>query len=165
MTTLAHYRGLLRTNKHRLDEELEAQAELQDRIAQEANLRDRDADRLADELKRIEGRLAADAKASDPKLTVDQVGAKVRRDRERLAAWERWQEALHEAREWSSLLEAWKVKGFTLRDLGALYGSDYFSLTQTSVGGGPSEGDMRRLIRDASRDAGEAPRRRRVVDA
>lgn len=171
MTTLAHYRGLLRTNKHRLDDELEQQAELQERIAQEVTrLQARVASR-ADELKRTESTLVEDAYKDATergvKITVEQANSKMRRNGDRQRVYDRLLVEQAELRDWENLLDAWKVKGFTLRDLGALYSSDYFSLTQVSVSSkSASAADMRRMIRDASRREDHAPApRRRVVNA
>lgn len=123
---ISMFRNMLRVNRHRLDDELEVQAEVMDRIAQNlTTMRSREIE-MADELKRCEARIFADSK--DGGATEKASEAASKRHPERVRAWQKWQAARSECDEWKELYEAWKVKGFTLRDLGALYAAEYFTV-------------------------------------
>jgi hypothetical protein len=128
MSTLQTYRNMLRINKHRLDDELEIQAELQERIsAQVARLNSQMLE-AKDDLAKVEARLTEDYR-EESKATKDTVEAKVKRHPDRQAAWEKFQMKRADHEEWAGLLEAWKVKGFSIRELCELYGSQYFALS------------------------------------
>lgn len=126
--TLEQARNMLGTNKHRLDDELEVQAEMMDRIGQRATLAEARARDLKDELLRLEGKIYLELKADDPKLTVGELDAKVRSDRDRLSTWTRYQQALVEESSWVRMLDAWRGKGFDIKVLAGLYTSQYFAV-------------------------------------
>lgn len=132
MTTLDNYRNLLRIDKHRLDDELEIQAEMQERISSEVARLNTRAQEAKDELARTEARLLEDAKDRDPKLTVSQLEASVKRHPDRTKAWAKYQAVRETYEEWVGMLDAWKTKGFKLADLGNLFASDYFAVNSLS---------------------------------
>lgn len=139
---LRGFRSRLRINKHRLDDELEVQAECQERIASRVTALEARALELKEELAKVEARLTEDFH-SEERGTKDAREAKVRRHPERVKAWERHQEALQAASQWAGLLDAWKAKGKDLQALARLFGDSYFSLTQVS---GPSTREFRRSM-------------------
>lgn len=129
---LQHYRGMLAINKHRLDDALECQAEVQEQISDTVAEMSARMLELKEELGKTEARLIEDFRQEE-RSTKDAVDAKVRRHPERVRAWERYQQALGDLARWDGLLDAWKGRGKDLQALGRLFGDQYFSLTQTSV--------------------------------
>lgn len=123
---LQSYRDRLRVNKHRLDDELEVQAETQERIADRLSEAEMTAARLKDELAKTEARLTEDYR-EEVKSTKDTVEAKVRRHKDRVDAWERHQEAVGDAAKWGHLLDAWKGRGKDIQALARLFGDQYFA--------------------------------------
>jgi hypothetical protein len=133
MSKIEQYRQMLRVNKHRLDDELEMQAEILDQISASVVLA---ASRVADakdELAKVEGALGDGFRDDDVKLTVAQVDARVRRDPQRVRAFERYhaQRAEHEA--WAGLYDAWKQKGYSIKTLADLYAANYFALASHQI--------------------------------
>jgi hypothetical protein len=142
-------RNQLRINRHRLDEELELQAFVAERISAEvARLNSRQL-HLADALKGVEARLLLDLKDNGEKLTVAEIDAKIRRSRERAAAFGEFQAARFDHDEWMGLQDAWRQRSYALKDLANLYSSDYFSATQVSAG---SSRSADRASRDSAVD-------------
>lgn len=133
MATLKEYRNMLRVNKHRLDDELEIHAEMQERISDEVGRLRAQLAEAHENLRRTEARLSDDFREEGTKMTVDAIASRVRRHRDRIAAWEREQQRAQELGQWEGLYEAWKVKGFNMRDLCALYGSQYFALASHQI--------------------------------
>lgn len=128
MPTIQQYRAMLVVNKHRLDDELEAQADVQERISREVVALNSAMLAAKDKLARVEGRLAEELREDEPKLTVELRAAKVARDPTRMSAWEALQSARAQHEEWSNLLEAWRQRGYSIKTLADLYGAQYFSL-------------------------------------
>lgn len=121
---------MLRTNKHRLDDELEIHAEMQERISAELNHAAARMHEAEEALKRCESRLTLEFREQGDRGTMDDIKARVRRDTARREAWERLQERTSAHAEWEALLDAWKVKGYNVRDLALLYQSSYFAMTE-----------------------------------
>lgn len=160
VATYEQYRNMLRVDKLRLDDELEVQAEVRQRIAEEvAKLNTRMLE-AKDALARTEANLLEDAKDNDPKLTVDMARAKVLRSTDRQRAWSSYQASRETFEMWKDLLESWDTKGHKLRDLGGLYIGDYFAIKSVSR----AEDRPRREVRQSDaerREWGEpAPQRR-----
>jgi hypothetical protein len=151
--TLAEIRAMLYINKHRLDDELQIQGDIMDRISTQVVLRNSAMIEAKDNLAKTEGRIAEDVRDTDVKMTVGMIDAKVKRDPERMRAWERYQEAraAHEA--WAGLLDAWKQKGYSIKTLADLYAANYYTLSSTQT-------SERNRSRDDAVDAGRAALRR-----
>jgi len=172
--TIEKYRGMLVVNKHRLDDELEIQADIQERISAEvATLNSRMLE-CKDDLAKIEARLSEEFRDSDAKLTVDGIKGKVLRHAERGRAWDRHQKAREDLEVAQGILDAWIKRGFSLKTLGELYTGQYFSVRSA---GAPRERPVRatsesrperaaRLAEDSIREAAPdmLPRRRRRED-
>ena len=127
------FRAMLRVNKHRLDDELEIQAELLEKIGVEcARQNSRQID-LKAKLEQIVGRLSEDIRDDEPKLTVGAVEAKVKREQDYQDAWTSYQSARAEHERWTVLQEAWRQRGFSIKTLADLYGSEYFKLDSTHI--------------------------------
>ncbi len=127
------YRRKLRVNKHTLDDELEEQPDIMDRISRKIVELNSKAQEAKDELAKTEGRIAEDVKESDPKLSLPVIDAKVKRSPDRVRAWQRFQNARAELEEWQGLLEAWKQKGYSIKTLADLYAANYFSVNSTTM--------------------------------
>lgn len=187
--SLEQYRGMLAIQPHRLDEELEIQAMIQDRIANQRAIANAKQLEAKDILARKESRIADELREDDPKLTVGGVNGKVARDPERLKAWDHYQACRTEFESWDGLYESWKTRGYKIRDLADLWIAQYYttdsytSKATASAGNDERRAAMRRNHQDrhinvaaaanensrAQRslvddDDAPAPRRRRVVE-
>lgn len=132
MSSLHEYTAALRVDKHRLDDELEVQAESQYHISQEVARKNSDVQAAKDALAAVEARLTLDLKSHEPKLTAEQLKALVQRHRDRAAAWQAWAAAREEYEMWLGLLEAWRQKGYALSKLAELHGQQYYAPSSTS---------------------------------
>lgn len=130
--TKAEARRLLPTSKHALDDELERQADVQDRISVAVAQAGMAATKAKDNLARVEASLLQDvhtnAANEGKKLTVDQAGGFVRRHRDRMRAFDELCRCQAEHEEWQGIYEAWRSKGFNLKALGALFEAQYFTI-------------------------------------
>lgn len=134
MATLQDYRNMLRLDRYRLDDELQIQAEVMDRISQEVNKLNSRMLAAKEELLRVEARLMVDiAEDATAKMTVAQLDAAVRRHRDRMAAWSSYDAARYAFDEWEALRDAWKQRGFSIKTLADLYTSQYFTITDHQV--------------------------------
>lgn len=130
MSTLNDYRNMLRINRHRLDDELEIQAEVMDRISQEVNKLNSQMLSAKEELLRVEARLMTEIAEDAPsKMTVAQIEAAVRRHKDRRDAWIKYDTARYSFDEWEALRDAWKQRGFSIKTLADLYTSHYFTIS------------------------------------
>lgn len=174
---LEKYRNLVPVNKHRLDDELEIQSDVQVRLGGFAASAEARMNEAKDKLARTEARLELDLREehSDRKLTKDEVGATVVRHKERVAAFDAYQEALHLHNQWARLYDAWKTRMSVMQALARLYSDNYWSSDSVSPGRKKRDEDTderRAEIRRAhgplseytTRADAEQPRRRRVVE-
>lgn len=155
MATLDQFRGMLRINKLRLDDELEIQAEIQEQIGREVARLSAQVQEAKDALIGAEGEFMDRAKERDPKATVDQLKGRMVDDARRRAAWERLSTLRLGHDEWDALLQAWITKGYKLADLGALYSSDYFAVRTVSR----PDGERRRELDQREEQSREAIQR------
>jgi hypothetical protein len=130
--TIEVFRNMLRVNKHRLDDELEIQAETQERISSHlARLNSRQLE-LKKSLDATEALVISRLKDNDAKMSNPVAEKEARRDREYVAAWQAWSVARQEHEEWLGLYEAWKSRGYQLKTLADLHGDSYFTIDSTS---------------------------------
>lgn len=165
MSTLEQYRNMLYVNKHRLDDELEIQPDIMGRISMQVVTRNSRMLTSKEELAKIEGRIGEELKEDDAKLTVALLDAKIKRDPERIRAWQAYLTARADHENWLGLLEAWRQKGYSLKTLADLYAAQYFSLNST----GTSERQIKREedgneLRSALRRAGQRDRQDQPLD-
>jgi len=158
--TADEVRNMLRVNKHRLDDELEIQPEIMQRIADRVVLMNSRMLECKDDLARVESRLTEDIKEDEPRLTVGQLDAKVKRHADRTRAWQKFQAARAEYEEWTSLLESWRQKGYSLKTLSELYAAQYFSVNYVDGARRVDTGASRAALREASTQASATTRRR-----
>lgn len=170
-TDLEEFRKMLLVRKNHLDDELEIQAEVMDRINRQVVLYNTRLLELKDGLVRLEARIGDDIKDEDPKLSNPVVDGKVKRNRERIEAWGRYQEARASLEDWQGLHESWKQKGFSIKTLADLYSASYFTLNSTSTSSRQRDRDLgydtrRSEMRKANEAKEETPTsrtRRRVI--
>lgn len=127
MDDLQTFRGLLRINKHRLDDELEVQAEVMGRISDKIASLAAKAAETSDALKTAEARIYRQLKDDDDKLTDKAADSAVRRHQDRARAFERVTLAHQELAQWQGLYDAWKARGFDVRKLCDLYSAQYYT--------------------------------------
>jgi len=160
--TYEQYRAMLPVHKHRLDDELEIQAQIMEQLSTEVIRLNARMLECKQALERIEGRLLFDFKDDDgPKLNAAQIDAKIKRDSGRVTAWQAYLQALSDHGKWQGLLDAWRQKGFSIKTLADLYASQYFQLHAHQVrqrnertGNDPEAQDrIRAELRIASRSA------------
>lgn len=143
------YRQLLRVNKHRLDDELEVQAEVMDRISDRIAKLTALVSEAENHLKVTEARLFREFKDTDDKITDKAADSAVKRHRERDQAFNRATEATQELAQWIGLHQAWKARGFSIGSLCNLYVAQYFTKDSHSIS---ARSDRRRGEEEALRE-------------
>jgi len=128
---LAHIKNMLRINKHRLDEELEIQAQIQFDISDSLATANARQSALKEELERSDAELLLDLRKSDVKRTVAELQAEILVDGEHLKRLREFQTAHKNYELWDGLYDSWKQRGFALKSLADLSMSNYFSVDTT----------------------------------
>jgi hypothetical protein len=128
------YRNMLRINKHRLDDELEVQSQVLDDISSKLTVLNSRTLEANDQLKLVEARLFRELKDDNEKMTDKNADALVKQDPDRKRAWQAAQAARAEHEDWSGLYDAWKARGFALRELCGLYVAQYFTIDSFTGG-------------------------------
>lgn len=149
MAELETFRRLLRVNKHRLDDELETQAEVMDRISDQISALAARSSEADNDLKLTEARLFRGFKNDDEKLTDKAAESAVKRDSERIKAFRAAVSASQELAQWNGLHEAWKARGYSINKLCDLYVAQYFTKDSHRVS---DRSDRRKGEAEALRD-------------
>lgn len=169
---LDYFRARLRVNKHRLDDELEQHADHLEKIGRYVASAARDEARLKRDLEKAEASRIRDLMLEDPKLSHAKASGDAKDKREVREAWEQHQEAKQRLVEWEALEKAWYQRGFDIKALAELFGSQYFVIN--SAGGavtGPPDAHSRAAMREATgsdfinRQTDKAHRRERSGEA
>lgn len=169
---LDYFRARLRINKHALDDELEQHADNLEKIGRYVASAARDEARLKRDLEKAEASRIRDLMSEDPKLSHAKASGDAKDKREVRDAWEKHQEAKQRLVEWEALEKAWYQRGFDLKALAELFGSQYFVIN--SAGGsvaGRDDAHSRAAMREAvgnafiNRQTDKALRRERADDA
>jgi hypothetical protein len=163
-----YFRARVRVNKNALDDELEQHADGLEKIGRFVASAAREEARLKRELERAEAEQVRDLMSDDPKLSHAKAVGDAKLKRPVRDAWEDHQAAKQRLLEWEALEKAWYQRGFDLKALAELYGSQYFVIN--SAGGGIPVDDRRRAMREASGSWGsqqttKAERRGRAEEA
>lgn len=161
--SIDYYRSRLRVDRNSLDDELEDHAELLEQISHAATLANSAALRAKDQLSKVEARLLEDLKAEDSSLTAQRLDAKVRRHPERRDAFDGWMRARENYEAWLGMQEAWKTRGFSIRNLSGLYSDQYFALDSTRAAPKRSRRAYEES-RERMAETREATTRRRVIE-
>ena len=162
---------MLPVHKHRLDDELEIQAQFMEQISTETIRRNARMLECKSNLEKLDGRLSAEFKDDDPKMTVGMIEAKVKRDPERITSWQIYLAAMSEHLKWQGLLEAWRQKGYSIKTLADLFAAQYFQLSshqshqRSERGNDPAAQDeVRRALRIAGRSTVATPEEKAQQD-
>jgi hypothetical protein len=138
---IGEFRGYLRINKHRLDDELEAQPELLFKISEAYELAAEKRDMLKETLDTTDAELDATAREeldrSEEKVTEAMVKAFIKTHRKHETAHRAYIAAKKQAGLLSALKDSFKDRGHYLRDLANLYNANYFerdSVRPTNAG-------------------------------
>ena len=123
---LDYFRGRLRIDRHRLDDELELQADHMDRIGSRVAQATRAEAFARRSFEREEASLIKDMCAADHKMPMARASVEVKLKREWDAQWSIYQEKKEELMLWESLQKSWYQRGFDLKALGDLYAHQYF---------------------------------------
>lgn len=171
--SISQARGLLFINKHALDDELEVQAETLYHIVEEQSKANGQLARAKNHLESVEAGLFQDFSDQTPKPTKDLILAQVQDSADRAKAFDLFLEAKEVADRWNGLFEAWRARGFALRELCGLHLANYYSSDSVS----PSQVRRRTAEevnsslcaeaagkRQESKDQERRPARRRVVE-
>lgn len=130
--TLDQVRRMLPTQKHRLDDELEIHADIQERISLQVTVHNSRVLETKDELAKLESRLIDDLKDGE-RISNEVAAGRVKRDPERVRAWQRYQAARAEHEAWLGVYEAWRSKGYGMKTLADLYMAQYFNVNDRSM--------------------------------
>lgn len=166
------YDAVVAINKHDLDRELELQAAFTYLISEHRSAAALRVSQTKDQLSVTEAQLRARIRRSGggregPKQTEADILAAVQEHRDRLIAWDDYQNARHMLDRWEGLFETWKQRGFALSKLGELFQANYY--TVDSAGGRTTEDkdwQRGRIALKQARSSREplARRKRAVID-
>lgn len=146
---------MLPINRHRLDEELEINAQVMDDIGRSVAK----ANSLMLEAKKqveiVEAQESERLREASDKMTNPQIEREVRRSRAYKDAWDHYQRLRHDHEEWESLYKAWTSRSYDLKALGELFAAQYFvidSVTGYAAKRPGQEEPLRARMRAASDD-------------
>lgn len=125
MDNIETYRGMLRIDRHALDVALMTQPDVMERISREVARLTRHAESCRESRKEAEANVVRDARASGK--SVADADAAMRGDPWRKKALAIELEADERLAEWKGLYEAWKARGYSIKDLVGLYSAQYFT--------------------------------------
>lgn len=167
-------RNMLRINRHRLDDELEINAQIMEMIGREVAKHNSRMLEMKKGVDSTEARVMADLKDADPKMSNPVAEKEAKRNKDYLSAWSAYQLARQTHEEWEAVYKAWVTRSFDLKALGELFAHQYFAIDSIHAPNlAPSEGTrtaMRERTGDYSRPRPEPaeepkPRRRTLVDS
>jgi hypothetical protein len=157
----------LMVQKSRLDEELEVQPVIMWRITEKLASCSRAVRDCKDRIKQLEAELSTNLKQADPKATVGQIDAQIQMSTARQQLAKQLSGMLEEEQEWSGLLDCWKTKGHSIRELSLLYQANYWTTDSISKRERPSHDQVRADLqekREAKAEGGQRSRRRPADD-
>lgn len=125
------YSKMLVISKDHLDDELEVQSEVQQRIAIEVTRLNTAVAEAKDALRQVEADLAVELRSDGTKLTDKQLDLEVMRDNRRVVASRKFHAVREECERWTSLLDSWRQRGYSLKTLADLYSAQYFAIDST----------------------------------
>lgn len=152
---ISEVRNMIRINRHRLDDELEINAQVMEEIGRTVSRLNGVQLELKRKLAIAEAKAISELKEADPKMSNPIAEKEAARDRDVNRAWEAWQGSRAELEEWESVQKAWYQRGFDLKALGDLFAHQYFAMDSIR---GPYPSGMESLrgqMREASGNAGQ----------
>lgn len=149
--TLEEAKKMLRISKHRLDDELEVQSQVQFDIAESMATANARQLALKSDLAKSDAELLIDLRKG-LKKTVTELDAEIQIDSEHIILLRQFQTALKEYELWNGMYESWKARGFALRGLSDLSMSNYFVVDTTYD-------NNRKIIAESRTSGASTPRR------
>lgn len=119
-------------NKHRLDDELEIQADIHYRLASKVADLNEKVSISKEDLKICEAGMVKKVTKDDVKLTVKQMDAAVQLSERYQEAANAYRTAQYELEKAQGLLDAWRQKGFALKVLADLSMASYYAVDSTT---------------------------------
>lgn len=129
--TLRELKGMLKINKHKLDDELEVQAHVHFQISEKLSGAIGRQQRLESEMEEYDAKLLLSMRKSDVKRTVAELQAEILTSGDHQSWLDDLHIARHEVAEWQGMYEAWKQRGFALKSLADLAMSNYYNVDTT----------------------------------
>lgn len=129
--TLDELRGMLKIDKHKLDDELEVQAHVHFQITEELSYQSHQKQSLKEELEMYDAGLLIDLRKSNVKKTVSELQAEIAVDSGHRATIRDLFLVNKNHELWEGMLEAWKQRGFALKSLADLAMSNYYNVDST----------------------------------
>jgi hypothetical protein len=126
--TLNELKGMLKINKHYLDDELEVQAHVHFQISEKLSSVIGTQQRLESEMEEYDAKLLLSMRKSDVKRTVAELQAEILVSGDHQSWLDDLHIARHEVSEWQGMYEAWKQRGFALKSLADLAMSNYYNV-------------------------------------
>ena len=158
--SLTDIKGMLLINKHRLDDELEVQAEVAGHISEALASANSRMSACKEELDQVAAKVLLELRSGGEKLTAGEVTAEVEVDPTRVSKLREYLAAKKEAEQWSGAHDAWKQRGFALKGLGDLYVAQYFVVDSAGKDNGYSAD--RAVLSQSRRESSSRPTRRRL---
>lgn len=162
MISLEFVRSHLYIDRMALDDELAIHAQVTEEINREvarANTAMLEAKRQLDI---TEAQVIASLKAVDVKMSNPVAEKEARQSRQYEKAWRAYLDARQLHEEWQGAQDAWAKKGYGLRELGALFGNEYFAVD--SIRGPANMKRIRESMRERTGDFSRQPTRRQSLD-
>jgi hypothetical protein len=129
--TLTELKKMLVISKHRLDDELELQAQVQFDISESLGIANAKQSRLENEMEEFDAKLLISLRKGDVKRTVAELQAEIIISGDHQSWLDDLHIAKHQAAQWHGMYEAWKQRGFALKALADLSMSNYFAVDTT----------------------------------
>lgn len=126
--TLEQIKGMLQINKHRLDDELEQQAQITYEISDKVSLASKEVAELKESMEATRAAISIELRTVYEKATISEVDSKIAVNSNYRGAFIDWQDAKREHEQWAGLLEAWRAKGFALKTLADLHMANYYAV-------------------------------------
>ncbi|ATI19150.1 hypothetical protein KF4_068 [Vibrio phage vB_VpaS_KF4] len=154
-SAIRSFKNRLRIDKNDLDNELVEQSHLFFEVSERLTWAKAERDEVKRECDELAGELKADLFAENPKLADTKATAIVKKDPDYQERYREKSDADRIVGAWEALVEAFKSRGYMLRQLADLYVANYYS----PISGGESQDDKRR--KRAERDDRSNRRRTR----
>lgn len=129
--TIDQIQAMLTVDKHRLDEALVVQADVMFRISDNITDYAEQVAQLSDDLKQVEAAAFLEAKDQGQSDKLAEKTAKSHPGRVKIG--DQLAAAKRQHSRWSGLHEAWKARGYAIRELAALYAAQYFVVSPNST--------------------------------
>lgn len=153
---LKDFEPMLPINKMRLDDELEIQAQISYKIAEETGLANSRQMSAKEDLNRYEAELRIKlitAVGDEKPMSDTKALIVVATDTERTRLWHNYQVARAAYESWMGLYTAWGQRGYALKTLADLHLGEYYTITAAGKENSDSDYSKRRQMLARSRTA------------